>query len=149
MASQASGRAASFTPQNRYSIMEGVCERTRGEGLEQQSSIVSCLAAATFQDVVGQQHITQTLHNSLKENKVSHAYLFSGPRGTGKTSTAKILAKAVNCERGLELAPCNECSACLRIQSGAVMDVVEIDAATPTAASKRFGRYRQGQICTS
>jgi DNA polymerase-3 subunit gamma/tau len=83
-----------------------------------------------FQDVVGQKHIVQTLQNSLKEGRLTHAYLFSGPRGTGKTSAAKILAKAVNCEQGPAIEPCNECSSCIRITNGSVMDVVELDAAS-------------------
>ncbi|MBT2293667.1 DNA polymerase III subunit gamma/tau [Paenibacillus albidus] len=84
----------------------------------------------SFQDMVGQQHIIKTLQNAIREQRVSHAYLFSGPRGTGKTSAAKVLAKAVNCERGLGPEPCNECPSCLRITAGNVMDVQEIDAAS-------------------
>ena len=79
----------------------------------------------TFEDVVGQGHITKTLQKAIDTDKVAHAYLFSGPRGTGKTSTAKIFARAMNCVHGPTSHPCNECEACLHIMNGESLDVVE------------------------
>lgn len=86
-----------------------------------------------FSDVVGQTHITRTLQNAISQQKFSHAYLFSGPRGTGKTSAAKIFAQAVNCEKMPAKEPCNECQACLGILDGSISDVIEIDAASNTS----------------
>ena len=85
---------------------------------------------STFKDVVGQDVIIQTLKNAIQNNKLTHAYLFAGPRGTGKTSTAKILAKTINCKNLNNFEPCNECDSCIQINNKQTTDIIEIDAAS-------------------
>src|SRR5207249_5418916 len=85
-----------------------------------------------FDDVVGQQAVTRTLGNALRSGRLAQAFVFAGPRGVGKTTTARILARALSCVNGPTADPCGTCDACVEIAEGRDMDVLEIDAATPT-----------------
>ena len=84
----------------------------------------------TFAEVVAQEHIKVTLENEITSGKLAHAFLFSGPRGIGKTTVARILAKALNCQKRRGFEPCDECSSCVEIREGRSLDLVEIDAAS-------------------
>ncbi|HRS98219.1 MAG TPA: DNA polymerase III subunit gamma/tau, partial [Smithella sp.] len=83
-----------------------------------------------FEEVAGQEHVVKTLRNAIAQGRVAHAFLFSGPRGVGKTSVARILSKALNCEKGPTPTPCNVCSNCVGITAGSSLDVREIDGAS-------------------
>ena len=102
----------------------------KGEAEKMYQALYRKWRPKTFADVVGQEHITATLQRQVAEGRLSHAYLFTGTRGTGKTTCAKILAKAVNCEHPVDGNPCNACPSCLGIESGSFLDVMELDAAS-------------------
>ena len=99
-----------------------------------------------FESLVGQEHVVKALRHALDEQRLHHAYLFSGTRGVGKTTLARILAKSLNCETGISSRPCGKCSACLEIDAGRYVDLIEVDAARPTPRSTRCGSLLENAV---
>ena len=102
----------------------------KGDGEMAYVALYRKFRPETFAEVKGQDAIVTTLKNQMLHDRIGHAYLFCGTRGTGKTSVAKLLAKAVNCEHPVDGNPCNECAACRGIEDGSILEVEEIDAAS-------------------
>lgn len=110
----------------------GLQEITNNPNMENNVVLYRKYRPQSFSEIIGQEHIVRTLSNSIKLKSVSHAYLFIGPRGSGKTTIARIFAKAMNCESNSSGEPCNKCSSCLEITNGNSMDLIEIDGASHT-----------------